>query len=146
MFVFEFGVLEGPNGTYSVFYIGFINVSWNWCESLWRVASVRFLFILWCVCFMISDSLILWWFCICFVKMHLTVVGGCRMLFFLFSLQCFLMIAWSWKGQTETHYVFYRGFIDVSRKLMWEFVDGFQCSKIVFYVVFLMISNFVDFI
>ena len=28
------------------------------------------------------SSLILYWFCICFVKMHLTVVGGCRMLVF----------------------------------------------------------------
>ena len=30
------------------------------------------------------SSLFLYWFCICFVKMHLTVVGGCY--FFVFGL------------------------------------------------------------
>ena len=193
----------------------------NWCESLWRVASVRILFIV----FVFDDfcdrhsSFILYWFCICFVKMHVTVVGGCRMLVvglfcrvfcfydfgvlegptgsifwilywfykcfvqidvrvcggvqvfafclfydqwfrwrsqfidsilvlymfcgnafdrcwrmsnvrFWFVLQCSFMISGSWKGQTEAYSVFYIGFIHVSRKLMWEFVDGFQCSKI----------------
>ena len=64
------------------------------------------------------SPLILYWFCICFVKMHLTVVGGCHLFVVgLFYSVCF-MISGSWKGQTEAYSVFYIGVIDVSRPLM----------------------------
>ena len=56
------------------------------------------------------------------------------------------MIPWSWKGPTEAHSVFYSGFINVSRKLMWEFVDGFQCSKIVYLICCFDDFEFIDLI
>ena len=74
------------------------------------VASVRILFIL---LFVFDDfgerhnSLFLYWFCKCFVKMPLNIVGGCQM--FAFDLFCnvLFMISGSWKGQTESYSVFY---------------------------------------
>ena len=67
--------------------------------------------------------------------MHLTVVGGCQMFVLgLFSI-VFFMMSGSWKGQTEAYYVFYSGFINVSRPLMSEFVEGCQCSKIVYFMI-----------
>ena len=67
--------------------------------------------------------------------MHLTVVGGCR--FFVFGLfynACF-MLSGSWKGQTVAYSISYNGFIHVSRPLMSEFVEGCQCSKIVYFII-----------
>ena len=48
----------------------------------------------------------------------------------------FFMISGSWKGQTDAYYVFYIGFIYVSRKHMREFVEGFQCLNLVYFIVF----------
>ena len=115
----------------------------NWCESLWRVASVLILFIVFYFV-VVNDfgerhsSLFAYRLCRCFVEMHLTVVGGCHV-FSNFSgwfvLQCFFMISGSWKGQTDAYYLFYIGFIDVSWKLMWEFVEGCQCSNFVYFIM-----------
>ena len=115
----------------------------NWCESLWRVANVRILYIWLCVFDDFGErhnSFILYWFCKCFVKMHLTIVGGCQMFVFDLFYNVLFMISWSWKGQTEPYSVFYVSCISVSWKLMWEFVEGCQCSNLVYFIVFLMIS------
>ena len=49
-------------------------------------------------------------------------------------LQCCFMISGSWKGQTEAYSVFYICFINVSRKFMWEFVEGCKCSHFVYFI------------
>ena len=70
----------------------------NLCESLWRRASVRILFILLGVFDDFGEghsSLILYWFCICFVEMHLTFVGGCQMFVFGLFYNVFVMTSWS---------------------------------------------------
>ena len=93
----------------------------NLCESLWRVASVRILFILLCAFDDFGErhnSFILYWLCKCFVKMHLTIVGECQMFVFDLLYNVLLMISLSWKGQTEAYSVFYVSFISVSLKLM----------------------------
>ena len=81
------------------------------------------------------NSLFLYWFCICFVKMHLTVVGGCHVFVFGLFYNALFMMSGSWKGQTEAYSVLHSGFIDVSRPLMSEFVEGCQCSKIVYFII-----------
>ena len=105
----------------------------NWCESLWRVANVRILFILLCVFddFEFNDFMwVLYMFCEhafdrCWRMSNLRVW---------FVLQCFVILLGSWKGQTEASVVFYTTFIHVSRKFMWEFVEGFQCSNFVYFM------------
>ena len=47
------------------------------------------------------SSWILYRFCKCCVKMHLTVVGGCQFLVFYLVLQCLFASSGSWKGQPE---------------------------------------------
>ena len=77
---------------------------------MWKVASVRILFILLCVVDDFGErhnAFILYWFCICFVKMHLTVVGGCQMFALVLFYNVFCMMSGSWKGETETYSVFY---------------------------------------
>ena len=89
----------------------------NLCESLWRVANVRIFFILLCAFDDFGErhnSLILYWFCICFVKMHLTIVGGCKIFVFDLCYNVSFMISGPWKGQTEAYSVFYNGFTHVS--------------------------------
>ena len=124
----------------------------HWCESFWRVARVQIVFILLCVFDDFGErhsSCIWFWFCICFVKMHLTIVGGCQK----FVLVCFtfflFIISGSWKNQTEADVVFYISFIDVLRQLMWEFVEGCQCSNFVYCIMcvswFRWTSQFIEF-
>ena len=50
----------------------------------------------------------------CFVKMHLTIVGGCQMFVFDLFYNVLFMISLSWKGQTEAYSVLYVSFISVS--------------------------------
>ena len=121
----------------------------HWCESLWRVASVRILFILLCVFDDFGErhsSLILYWFCRCFVKMHLTVVGGCQMFVFGLFYNVFydsgvlegpngsIFCIWYW---------FYKCFAKIDVRVCGRFPVFENC---LFYDVFLMISNFVYFI
>ena len=103
----------------------------NWCESLWRVASVRILLIL--LSFFFNDfgerhsSLFLFRWCRCFVKMHLTVVGGCHCFVVDLFYNVFCKLSGSWKGQTVAYSVAYSCFIHVSRPFMLEFVEGCKC-------------------
>ena len=108
---YDFGVLEGPNGTIFcivyLFYICFATIDVRVCGGL----PVFEFCVSYCVLFYDfgerHSSLLLYWFCICFVKMHLTVVGGCRMLVVgLFYNVCF-MSSGSWKGQPEAYSEFY---------------------------------------
>ena len=73
--------------------------------------------------------------------MHLTVVGGCHVFVVGLFYNCCFMLSGCWKGQTVTYYVSYNCVINVLRPLMSEFVEGCQCSKIVYF----MICFFYDF-
>ena len=56
-------------------------------------------------------------------------------------LQCVFMISGSWEGRTEAYSVFYIVFINVSRKLMREVVDGGKCSNFLYFTLcFFVIS------
>ena len=66
----------------------------------------------------VTVHLLLYRFCKCFVKMHLTVVGGCRMLVVSVVYTTCFMISVSWKGQPEAYSEFHIDFIHVSCKFM----------------------------
>ena len=106
----------------------------NAFDPCWRMSNVRVRFVLQMFFYDFGErhsSLILYWFCVCFVKMYLTVVGGCLICVLCLFYIAFFMLSVSWKGQTETYSVFYNGFIYVSRPLMTEFVEGCECSSFV---------------
>ena len=135
---YDFGVLEGPTGSIFcilyLFYKCFAKIDVRVCGGL-----PVFEFCLFYVVFlMISVNVTVHWFYMVFVDVlwkciwPLLADVECLCLVYCY---CCLMIAWSWNGQTEAYCVFYNCFIYVSRKLMWEFVDGFQCSKICYFMV-----------
>ena len=101
------------------------------------LASVRILFILLCVFDDFGErhsSLILYGFVNvlwkCIWPLLADVKFSCVGLFYIM----FFMISGSWKGQTEAYSVFDGCFINVSRPLMSEFVEGCQCSQIVYFM------------
>ena len=109
----------------------------NWCESLWRVANVRILFIVLCFLWFRWTSrftdFILDWYRFCDNAFdRCWRMSNFR---FWFVLHCFFLLLGSWTGQTEAYYLFYSCFIYVSWKLMWEFVQGFQCSNLVYFMM-----------
>ena len=71
-------------------------------------------------------------FCICFVKPKLGSVGGCR----LCDLGMFYNVFSLFEGlgrASQRHILHFRfSFINVSGKLMWEFVKGCQCSNLLY--------------
>ena len=121
----------------------FLILLWNYCTFMifmilicnCKIFMIFIILLRNYMCLMISMNVTVHvfyiWFCTCFVKMHLTVVGGCRMFVFCFMLQCFFMISGSWKGQPEAYSEFYICFMYVSCKLMWEFV-GRANARILF--------------
>ena len=79
-------------------------------------------------------------FCICFVKPQLVSVGGCQ----LKDLGLFYNVVSVFEGlgkARQTHMLHFGfGFIDVSGKLVWEFVKGCQCLNS--YVLFCVFDDF----
>ena len=101
------------------------------------------MFILLCVFHDVGErqsSLFLYWFCICFVKMHLTVVGGCQM----FVVGMFYIVFYDFgvlEGPTGSIccilYVFYKCFA----KIVMRVCGGLPVFQFcLFYFVVLMIS------
>ena len=103
-------------------------------------------FLCFIVCVFVYDfgerhsSLFLYWFCICFVKMHLTVVGGCRML----VVGLFYTVFYDFgvlEGPTVSIfrilYCFYKCFVEIDVRVC----GGVQVFAFcLFYVMFFMIS------
>ena len=84
----------------------------NWCESLWRVANVRNLFMSLCVFHEFGErhnSFIVYWFCKCFVEMHLTFVGGCQM--FVFGLFYNVCLCFRGLGRAKRKHIMYFIFV-----------------------------------
>ena len=115
----------------------------NWCESLWRVASVRILFILLIVFDDFGElhsSLLLYNFVAVLWKCIWPLLADVKCSF----LVCFTMFFYEFgvlEGPTEAYSVLYISFIDVSRQLMREFCGGLPMFEFCLcYCVFLMIS------